>query len=273
LTTFLFWNVNRRPVAELIVSLAMHEHVDVLMLAECAVGPGELLVRLNGVGGSQFHLVESLTRLVMVFTRFPQALLKGRATGKRYSIHELRLPASFSVLVMMVHLRSKMYNRDDSQIMESSELSRALRAAEERAGHNRAIVVGDFNMNPFEAGMVGASGFHATMDREVASRVSRTVQGRSYPLFYNPMWNHFGDAGGRVSGTYYYDNDEHKVYFWNMFDQVLIRPELISRLVDPGVRILTESGSTSFLGASGRPNASVASDHLPILFSLDLKGA
>ena len=132
---------------------------------------------------------------------------------------------------------------------------------------------GDFNMNPFING--GHLVSRATMDQRSRwqgfSAPSRKRE--VYPFFYNPMWNHFGDTNGRVPGTYYYANADHAVYFWNMFDQVLIRPELIRRLADPGVRILTESGFTSFLSPLGRPNPSVASDHLPILFSLDLREA
>ena len=125
-------------------------------------------------------------------------------------------------------------------------------------------------MNPFEAGMVGASGLHATMDRTVALRGSRTIRGKDYPFFYNPMWNYFGDENKAVSGTHYYERNEHRVYFWNMFDQVLLRPALIPHLRNPGVRILTEAGGVSLLSGSGRPNKSVGSDHLPILFSLNL---
>ena len=41
--TFLFWNVNRKPLNELIVTLAAEHSVDILILAELREHPGALL--------------------------------------------------------------------------------------------------------------------------------------------------------------------------------------------------------------------------------------
>jgi hypothetical protein len=35
------------------------------------------------------------------------------------------------------------------------------------------VVIGDFNMNPFDRGMVNANGFHAVMSRQIAALRSR----------------------------------------------------------------------------------------------------
>jgi hypothetical protein len=125
-------------------------------------------------------------------------------------------------------------------------------------------------MNPFEAGVVSAAGLNATMGRSLASRGHRAVQAKAYPFLYNPMWNHFGDHGKAVCGSYYYDAGEHVNYYWNIFDQVLVRPELLPRFPADGVRIVTETPSTSLLTDDGRPDKKVGSDHLPLLFHLDL---
>jgi hypothetical protein len=129
--------------------------------------------------------------------------------------------------------------------------------------------MGDLNVNPFEAGMVGTGGLHAVMSREVASRGSRTVQAREYDFFYNPMWAHFGDRQNGPPGTYYYDKAEHVTYFWNIFDQILVRPALLEGLGSESVRILTSVKGLSLLGPGGRPDRAVASDHLPVLLDLD----
>ena len=107
------------------------------------------------------------------------------------------------------------------------------------------------------------------MSREVASRGSRTVQAREYDFFYNPMWAHFGDRQNGPPGTYYYDKAEHVTYFWNIFDQILVRPALLEGLGSESVRILTSVKGLSLLGPGGRPDRAVASDHLPVLLDLD----
>jgi hypothetical protein len=69
-----------------------------------------------------------------------------------------------------------------------------VRDVEKRVGHDRTIVVGDLNMNPFDAGIVGAEGLNAVMTKQIASQGGRKVDAVRYPFFYNPMWSHFGDS-------------------------------------------------------------------------------
>jgi hypothetical protein len=45
--TFLFWNLNRKPIESLIANLSLRHGVDVLMLAECSISPAAVLTSLN----------------------------------------------------------------------------------------------------------------------------------------------------------------------------------------------------------------------------------
>jgi len=148
------------------------------------------------------------------------------------------------------------------------ELSRRIAAEEDRAGHRRTVLIGDFNMNPFESGLVASVGLNSVMSRRVAARLVRTVQGREYRFFYNPMWGHFGDRSSETAGSYFYDSAEHVNYFWNVFDQVLVRPELAAHFDTDQLRILTSAGTRSRVRPDGRPDNTNCSDHLPIVFEL-----
>jgi hypothetical protein len=55
-----------------------------------------------------------------------------------------------------------------------------------------------------------------------------------------------------------------------MFDQVLVRPELMDRFPNHELKILTAVGEKSLVSPSGVPDRKGASDHLPVLFKLDL---
>jgi hypothetical protein len=107
------------------------------------------------------------------------------------------------------------------------------------------------------------------MSRRIAARETRTVQARPYHFFYNPMWSHLGDHASDTAGSYYYDNSEQVNYFWNVFDQVLIRPELVNGFDSQQLRILTSAGTSSLVRLDGRPDVSKFSDHLPITFTLE----
>lgn len=270
MTTFLFWNVNRKDLSDLIADVALERSVDVIMLAECRVPPADLLRKLNRRVRSDFHYASNGTEPVLFFTNFSRGFSRVREVGARYSVRELTLPGAVTILLFAVHLQSKLYWNDDSQAQQCTQLAHIIRSHEIGAGHNRTVMVGDLNMNPFEKGVVGAAGFNATMHRGIAAKGERTVAGDRFPFFYNPMWNHLGDARNPIAGTYYYDRNEHVNYFWNIFDQVLLRPDLMDRLKPGSVQIVTAVGAIDLTDPQGRPNKRVASDHLPLLFSLNL---
>ena len=71
-------------------------------------------------------------------------------------------------------------------------------------------------------------------------------------------------------GTYYYQEPDYVRYYWHVFDQVLLRPDLIPALGDEMPAIITELGGESLLRANGRPDNSRFSDHLPIALSLNI---
>lgn len=125
------------------------------------------------------------------------------------------------------------------------------------------------SMNPFEPGMVAAAGLNCVPPRRLAERGVRTVQGREYRLFYNPMWSHFGDAARDTAGSYFYSRAEHVSYGWHIFDQVLIRPELAQHFDPRKVEIVAGVCGNSLVHADGRPDGVACSDHLPVVFELE----
>jgi hypothetical protein len=238
------------------------------MLAECDPDPAAMLRALNLRHRGSFHLPVGLSAGVRIFTRFSRRFLQPIFESPHVSIRRLALPARSEVLLAAVHLPSKLYWSSESQAFECTELAQRIAAEEDRAGHQRTVLVGDFNMNPFESGIVAAGGLNSVMSRRIAARAVRTVQGREYRFFYNPMWSRFGDATGDTAGSYFYDSAEHVSYFWNLFDQVLVRPELAKSFDTNQVRILTSAGARSLVRPNGRPNDADYSDHLPIIFEL-----
>ena len=268
MTTFLFWNLNKKPLERLVADLAELHEVDVLILAECKI-PNEVMKR-SLKWRDDLEPTHSESDKIIIYTRFSPDFLQPVFDAPRLTIRRLKLPEREEVLLASVHLPDKLHWKDSSQTLECVELARRILSVEEQVGHRRTVLVGDVNMNPFEDGVVAANGFNAVMTRLQAKRQRRTVQDRKYPYFYNPMWGHFGDGSGGPPGTYYYWSSQHVAYFWHMFDQVLIRPELLSIFKNEELKILSAVGERSLVTKGGLPDRSVGSDHLPILFSLDL---
>jgi hypothetical protein len=269
--SFLFWNLKgKESIGPIIANLAWQYDVDVLMLAECKIEPGPFLTTLNRPNDSKYHYVPRNTcKKIEIFTRFASNFIESIHEENRLTIRRLRLHGQTDILLAVGHLPSKMHRRNTSQSGPCIRLAKSIERAEEEVGHRRTVLVGDLNVNPFEDGMVMAEGLHAVMTRGIARKETRKVDGVTYPFFYNPMWSLFGDGSPGPPGTYYNWRTEDNVYFWNMFDQVLLRPDLLDMFNNESLQILDSVGKISLVDDNGLPRKEI-SDHLPILFELNL---
>ena len=68
-------------------------------------------------------------------------------------------------------------------------------------------------------------------------------------------------------GTYYYSGNEVENSFWNVYDQVMIRPCLRGLFVDDELKILCETKKRKLIDANNHPDKKI-SDHLPIVFEI-----
>ncbi len=191
--------------------------------------------------------------------------------GTRYAILRLLKHKKPEMLLVLAHLppKSPGPNSADNQRSVALDLSNEIRLEETK--HDRTILVGDLNADPFETALISSDGLHATMARAIAAKSSRIVNGTPKgPLFLNPMWPHWGDSLSGPPGTYYKACGITDCLFWHLFDQVLLR-DSVNPYFDPGsLQILDSDGHDDFRSANmGLPKKRF-SDHLPIVFSSNL---
>jgi hypothetical protein len=297
--TFLFWNLGgelpdgtpdrvviqrRVRLRSILANLTRQYQVDILILAECPLPTRTILDAINDQNPLPYASPDarSLCPRVTIYPRFPRRYLGwfGALESRHYTCRHLRLPAREPLILFAAHFGSKLFKSDDSQTSAAPLISQVIRQAEKKARHDRTLVVGDLNMNPFDPGMVTAEGLNAVMTKALVLEGDRTVDNVAYPFFYNPMWGLFGDATHELHppgdpeheppGTCFYRPRESKWYYWNILDKVLLRKGLLARFRNRELRILVGDGQQSFLTAEGIPDRQGVSDHLPILFSLHL---
>jgi len=188
----------------------------------------------------------------------------------RLVIQELQIGNHLGFLVACVHLWDRMsVPTPEGRQSRAQEIAMDIRKVEEVAGHRRTILVGDFNMNPFEGGMIDSKGMHGIMSRQLARTMERMGARQDYPCFYNPMWGCFGDLHPGPPGTYFFSNSSDPTnHFWNVYDQVLVRPELMDKL--SAVEVLESDGQDPLVTKQGRPRKGSHADHLPLFFQLTL---
>ncbi|MDE0140815.1 MAG: hypothetical protein OXN19_05020 [Caldilineaceae bacterium] len=270
--TFLFWNIKKNPLQKIIGDLAEIHEVDVFILAECEIEQSVLLTELNSRPGLQYSSPFSVSRKVTIYTRFPGDWLTPKLEEDGLSIRHFVNPImDTDILIVAAHLRSKLYLGESDQLSLAPRWRQRIEEAEKEVGHKRTVVVGDLNMNPFDSGVISSEGFHGIMDKSIAERGSRMVSGQMRDFFYNPMWSLFGDESEGPPGSYYYDASSQPLnYYWHIFDQVLVRPELVPLFPHTELRFLTDANSLSLTNARGIPDSSTISDHLPLLFKLNI---
>jgi hypothetical protein len=240
------------------------------MLAES--GPADALSVLNSPERSLgFHYAPGQCERLQLFTRLGRDTLTEVAHHRCYTLRRLVIPEHTELLLAVAHLRSPLHANLGTRNEAAKNFARAVSSLEETVGHRRTLVTGDFNLDPFEEGIAGASGFHGVMTAVLAqaNNQGRLHDGEFCRFFYNPMWALMGAGERTVPGSYFYWSTEQLAYFWHTYDQVLLRPELIPHWEGAGLRLLTEDGVLQFLQENGRPDTKRVSDHLPLLFRLN----
>ncbi len=266
--TFLFWNL-KQARADILANLVKRNAVDVVMLAECPMSPALVLTALNESSADYFFVRTDCPK-IHIYTRFSELYAPPLSEGEDYSIRRIALPGRPDILLCVVHFPSKLFRTPADQTAFAADFSNKVLAPVEK-DHARTVLVGDLNMNPYEVGMVQHNGLHAVVTREIASREPRTVKFEGNRFFYNPMWRHFGEQAEGHAGTYYLRSPKTRADYWNIYDQVLIRPELLPCFRDDELAIIHHDVDLNVsLLRNGKPDHEMISDHLPIVFRLHI---
>ncbi len=275
MATFLFWNLKGKNLTPYLVTLCRENEIDVLILAESeGIKKTDFLEAVNRGQPTRFVSPHNNSSYISFFVKESLQIQNVRDDNNhRFAVREISLPTNLKILLVGLHLPSKLYMSEDEQNFKAMKVIRRIEECENQIGHNNTLVIGDFNMNPFEKGLVGADSFHAVMTQQTAMEYGREVDSQHRRFFYNPMWGRMGDTSVGPPGTYYYRGGA-LCYFWNTFDQVLLRPDLLDYFANDQLRVIDKIGQeTSLLikkegKTKGRIDPNI-SDHLPIMITLN----
>jgi exonuclease III len=266
LLKIIFWNVNRKNLTSLVCDMARDTDAHAIVLNEWAAKSKDVLRELRSKVNKDYTIPPLIPPegRFQCFCRDKSLDLTEVHKGMRTSVRKLNV-GSTRALLGLVH-GVDIRNYDDSARQSAAQLlADEFRFVGSQQGHSRFILMGDFNMNPFDSGMNLAAGMNAMMTRACVKNGQRTFLEKQYDFYYNPMWGLLGDRSAGPAGTVY-DTSNQGPYGWSMLDQVLISHALVSQFDE--VQIITKAGSVSLVDADSRPNNAIASDHLPILVVL-----
>lgn len=258
----LFWNTHGNKDLDYVISNIVWENqIDIIALAEYPCDSQHLIdcLSANDVYMQQYLTIGCEKIILLGNVSDVQPGIQ----DKRFSIQIIQEEYILCAMHLPSQISSDHWKRRAIVIRSIVE---AVERHEKELGSKKSILVGDINEDPYEDGCLCADNFHGLPCKVDAERESRIVEGKTFHMFYNPMWNFFGDFTS-PPGTYYYSGRTVKNSFWHIFDQVLIRPCLKDDFVEENLQIVTKSGIDSLLDAKGHPDTKF-SDHLPIIFEI-----
>lgn len=271
----LFWNVLHKDLSSIVENIANYHKADFILLAELNKNDTKKYQDvlqshgyfLRATSSSKVKIFDRLTNsqstLVKASGNFSQ---EDRLTSIVYTINGERILLVgihlFSIAAMSQPRSRRGFASLALKVVEELEINHSI---------DKTIIIGDFNLNPYEQGMTDFFGLHATMCKNTAQLGERDIAGEKKRYFFNPSWQAYSNVGTTDAppGTYYYsDRYDTTLPYWNMLDQVIIRPELVPNSM--GFKIITHGGAEipTLLNDELKPDKEAFSDHLPILYTI-----
>jgi exonuclease III len=166
-----------------------------------------------------------------------------------------------------VHFPSQLYNNLDGL---KNNLKNFRDIIDDKIGSSNKreiLIIGDFNVNPFETPMINFDGFSAINCINARSTVTYIEQIRE--TYYNATWRLY--SNNKFPGTtkynrpsgYSFDILEH-----HFLDQVLLSNKLKNEILEDEIQVINKTSNYSFLIDNKKV---VHSDHLPLLYKFKVK--
>lgn len=265
---YLFWNTNKKDVDEIIYKLALEYNPTVLALAEYNRDLTQLANNIKYKTGIRYFPIERVAcRVCILVNEKLSDNVEHCKDHKNYTIKILPYNSYHEThIVAFVHLPSKMQDNREKNRYLLEQITANINDLDSSPSR-KALILGDFNLNPYEDGMTYLTGCNAVSSREIAMKISRRDRNekeKKFFYYYNPMWNFLGDFN-EPCGTFYYDKTSDHSRYWNTFDQFVVSPELIKDIKD--IKIVKEAGDICLMNEKGTPCSSI-SDHYPLYFRL-----
>lgn len=253
---YLFWNTNKqKQINKILYKLILEYKPDIIGLAEYEDEIELLLKRLIN-SGAKYYSIPPMGARVHVISRFPNTIVEHGQEDTHYVIKGFPYNEGMHKVVF-VHLPSKREDEGGRRLAVLRKVREAIDPSE------KVLIMGDFNMNPFEKAMTSVLEMNAVSSAEIAQKGMRTYVGEKYPFFYNPMWNFLGDKR-KPLGTYYYSANQEESLYWNVFDQIIVSVDLIKEVNIDKIKII-DSVENCLLSENGKPKVS---DHYPLFCEL-----
>ena len=170
-----FWNVKNKDLTSAVCSLANSAMADVVVLNENRVPSTDMLCALREDVSSDFYIPKLIENRFHCFCRNPGLDLSEVHAGLRTSVRKFKLGKHVTLLALVHGPDLRNYDSAERDSF-AQRLAGEMRFVMEEKKIDKLILLGDFNMNPYDRGMNLAAGLNAMMTRSCVARGSRQHQ-------------------------------------------------------------------------------------------------
>lgn len=259
---FLYWNTKKISSFTIILDLLDHCKPDFLFLSEIDDSLiTDNIVEYNKIG--YVHYPNPGCSRILILKK---EKIKCNLGVQTVYYTTLNIP-TYDIFVISVHLPSQMFNSYDGLKNYLRNMRLNIDSKVGNSNDTKILIIGDFNVNPFEKPMIDFDGFSATNTKNFRNKVTNLSDEKV--LYYNPTWKlyRYNEFPGskyfpRPSGSSF-DVLEH-----HFLDQVILSKELLKNLKDEKIELIYKTTKNNYFDVT--KNKILISDHLPLQYQLKL---
>lgn len=291
---FLYWNINKQisPFEDYLQKLMIDRKIDVLILSENKNISNEKILKNIDFEVVKLEMQNSTLKWVQVYykknagfkithhsedTDLENIDNTNDRLVNRIQVFKISNETPSNILdtyFACIHFPSKLYHDEISHLQIVPNYKAKVHNLTQNSA--RVFIVGDFNMNPFDYGMVEPNGFFAHNNRELVDVDAKIKHGNKQILYYNPCWILLGDyvnktnykTNNRTGGSFFYEGEKSRSLYWYLIDQIIMRKALIDGFVSEDLEIIEDPQMREDIQKEKTKDINKI-DHFPLQFSFN----
>ena len=255
----LFWNLKKNSNAKWVSEIIRENDIDIALFAEYENTSFETVLSnlQHYIQHDGYGACEKITLLCKCTVG-----AKVRREQSRYTLYSCTLGDALYNIVG-IHLPAPPSSDSNDRKNVIRDIVHDIAEQEKLEKNRQTIVIGDFNCNPFDEEVIQKDSFNAVLFKSLIKKQEVVrYHDREWRRFYNPII-HFLSEDTNTYGSLYYSSGSAPLY-WNSFDQVLVRKELVDTI--SSLEYIREINGRSLI-KDVKPN-DLISDHLPLLINI-----